>query len=96
MSVSTPERISVASNVLFKELGGESVLLNLDNDRYYGLDDVGTRMWHLLAEHGEVAKVVSCLLAEYGGQVDESTLRRDLAELITKLGELGLLTVESS
>ena len=53
-------------------------------------------MWHLLAEHGEVAKVVSCLLAEYEGQVDESTLRRDLAELITKLGELGLLRVEPS
>ncbi len=33
MSGSSSGRVSVSSNVLFKELGGESVLLNLDNDQ---------------------------------------------------------------
>ena len=87
-------RISVSTNVLFKELGEESVLLNLGNDRYYGLDDVGTRMWQLLSAHGDVATVVSRLLVEYEGRTDESKLRRDLDELIKKLAEAGLLTVE--
>jgi hypothetical protein len=83
----------MSPNVLFQDLGDESVLLSLDNDRYYGLDDVGTRMWQLLAEHSDVATVISHLLGEYAGQVDEATLRRDLGELIAKLAEAGLLTI---
>ena len=94
MSTSAPERIEVASDVLVADLDGESVLLSMSNDRYYGLDDVASRMWHLLAEHGEVEKVVGLLLEEY--EVDEPELRRHLAELIEKLAGMGLLTVEQS
>ena len=88
-------RVALAPGVLFRDLGDESVLLNLDNDRYYGLDDVGTRMWQLLAELGEVDAVVARLLEEYHGQVDEPTLRRDLEGLIAKLTAAGLVTVEA-
>jgi hypothetical protein len=31
--------------VLVQELEGEAVLLNLASERYFGLDDVGTRIW---------------------------------------------------
>jgi hypothetical protein len=96
MTAPLPSRVRVSPNVLFQELGEDSVLLNLDNDRYYGLDDVGTRMWKLLAAHGDVARVVEDLLAEYAGEVDEGTLRRDLGELIGRLAEAGLLTVEGA
>jgi hypothetical protein len=88
-------RVGLAPGVLFRDLGDESVLLNLDNDRYYGLDDVGTRMWQLLAELGAVDAVVARLLEEYAGQVDEPTLRRDLEELIATLVAAGLVTVEA-
>jgi hypothetical protein len=86
--------VTVSPNVLFQELQGESVLLNLDNDRYFGLDDVGTRMWHLLSEHGDVVTVLQHLLTEYAGEVDEPTLRRDLADLISGLCAAGLVTVQ--
>jgi hypothetical protein len=88
-----PARVTIPESVLFQELEGESVLLNLADDRYYGLDDVGTRMWQLLAEDGEVATVVKRLQAEYGGEVDEATLRRDLGALIERLAGAGLVTV---
>jgi hypothetical protein len=69
------------------------VLLNLQNDHYYGLDDVGTRMWQRLAEQGQPEAAVQALLADYAGQVDEASLRRDLATLIARLAAEGLLTV---
>jgi hypothetical protein len=96
MKPELPTRVAASTKVLFQELNGECVLLNLDNDRYYGLDDVGTKMWQLLVEHGDVAVVVDRLLAEYGGEVDEQTLRNDLGELIAKLAAAGLLTVETA
>ena len=92
MKVSLPTRIMLSPEVFFQELEGEAVLLDLHNEYYYSLDDVGTRMWQLLVEHREVATVVERLLAEY--DVDEATLRRDLAQLIAALADAGLVTVE--
>ena len=45
----------------------------------YVLDDIGTRIWQLLVEHGDVATVVEGLLAEY--DVGEAVLNRDLTDL---------------
>jgi hypothetical protein len=87
-----PTRVTKSTNTLFQEVGGEGVLLNLDTERYYVLDDVGVRMWQVLAERGEVSAAAEQLLAEY--EVDRDTLFRDLVRLIAELEEAGLLVVE--
>ena len=92
LSVALPNQIALSPEVLFQELDGQSVLLNLQDEHYYGLDDVGSRAWQLLAEGREMDSVVQDLLAEY--DVDEADLRRDLADLIGKLAEAGLVAVQ--
>ena len=92
MADSLPTHITLFHEILFQELDDEAVLLNLENERYYGLDDVGMRMWQLLSEHSDTATVLEHLLTEY--DVDEATLRQDLANLIDKLVDAGLATVE--
>lgn len=42
------QKVSVPEDTLMRELEGESVLLNLTNEKYYGLNKVGTRMWNAL------------------------------------------------
>lgn len=42
MAISFSDRVRVPDDVLISNLQEESVILNLDNERYYGLDDVGT------------------------------------------------------
>lgn len=90
MTEPLPKRISISPQVLFQDFEEQCVLLNLDTEHYFSLDDVGARAWRLLAEDGEVAPAVAQLLAEY--DVDEATLVRDLAELFSKLVEAGLVT----
>lgn len=46
--VSLDDRISVPSHVLVRFLDKESVLLNIETERYFGLDETGTRMWQLV------------------------------------------------
>ena len=89
-----PHTVSCSPDVLFRELEGEGVLLDLETERYYTLDDIGARMWHLLHEHEEVEAVVERLLDEY--DVDETTLRQDLAELITRLSKAGLVVAQQA
>ena len=89
----TPPHSKVQPNpdVIFQILDGEAVLLPLKTEEYYTLDETGTRMWQLLVEHGEPEPVVSQMLEEF--EVDEVTVRRDLAHLIGELREEGLLDV---
>src|SRR5262249_46846096 len=51
MTIAFEKRLVVSKDVLVQELGGESVLLNLNGGRYFGLDEVGTRMWQWSAPH---------------------------------------------
>ena len=79
----------ISPDVLFRELEGESVLLNLATEQYYVLDDVGTRMWQLLAQHQEVDAVIPLLMEEY--DVSEDRVRGDLSSLIAGLAAAGLV-----
>lgn len=76
---------------MLRELDGESVLLNLDNGRYYGLDEVGTRLYELLNSSASVEAAIEAALDEY--EVGEETLRGDLSELIARLMDEGLLEI---
>jgi hypothetical protein len=82
----------MAPDVLFQELDGEVVLLNLGNEHYYGLDDVGARLWTLLLERGDPEAAVAQMLTEY--DVDEASLRSDVTTLIAELERAGLVVVE--
>jgi hypothetical protein len=83
--------VRVDDSVLFQELQGEAVLLNLKTGTYLGLDKVGARIWQLLGEHEVVSKVLEAMLQEY--DVTEERCRQDLLGLVAKLEAQGLVTV---
>jgi Coenzyme PQQ synthesis protein D (PqqD) len=87
-----PSKIKVSDRALFQEIENEIVILDLAEEQYYGLDDVGARMWRLLSEHGDTALVVKELSGFYN--VDEAIISRDLDELLQKLLTTGLVTAE--
>ena len=80
---------TVSSNVLFQELDGDIILLDMAHGVYFGLDEVGARMWTLLAESGDRATVLAQMGAAY--DVDATTLCNDLDRLLAELLEAGLL-----
>lgn len=85
-------RFQIPEAVLFREVGGEAVLLHTDSGKYFGLDPVGTRMWQVLAEEGDIEPACQRLLGEF--EVEEERLRRDLVSLIDDLKTHRLLEVE--
>ncbi len=87
-------RVSVPEDVLFRDLDGEAVLLNLVSGKYYGLDETGTRMWNLLVAHRRVDAAYQVLLEEY--QVSEDQLRHDLLNLVDELASHELLDVDKT
>lgn len=83
-------RVVVPPHVLVRHLDGESVLLNLETERYFGLDATGTRMWELITSQPDIDQAFQKLRDEF--EVDPDELRRHLTELLTSLVENGLLS----
>ena len=88
------QRITLSTEVLSQEVSGETVLLDLGSENYFGLDEVGTRIWQLLKEHEHLRIVYNTLLSEY--EVDEARLAQDLENLLTEISDLGLISLEPS
>jgi hypothetical protein len=86
--------VSAPEGVLVRELGGESVLLDLQSESYFGLDDVGTRMWGAITRHASLRDAFGELLAHY--DVPPETLERDLLALTEELIEHGLLALHKT
>ncbi len=86
-------RVRVNDDVLFQELQGETVLLNLNSGVYFGLDPVGTRVWHLIVEKEQLAEVARSIAAEF--DVSEEQCAADLLALVTKLESRGLVTISA-
>jgi hypothetical protein len=79
----------IAENVLFQEVDGEAVLLSLDEGCYYGLDELGTRIWKLINQDLDSEGVVAAIVEEYEVEADQA--RRDLDRFLTDLRESGLI-----
>src|SRR4051812_41331169 len=94
---STPLReeatLRVPEHVLAREALGETVLLNLDNEQYYGLNGVGTRLWELVQVGTSFGGVVDTLSGEY--DVKREVLVADLAAVIADLRANGLIVVDA-
>ena len=87
----TGKRIVPSENVLVRELAGESVLLHLDSESYFGLDEVGTGMWEALTAHPSIDAAFQALLATY--DVPPGELRDDLERFVGELAQAGLVDV---
>jgi hypothetical protein len=83
MAISFAARVRIAPEVLFRLVGEEGVLLNLDTERYLGLNAAGARMWDVLSSAGSIQAAYDVLLQEY--EVDPARLRADLEEFIDAL-----------
>ncbi len=84
-------KATVPEHVLFQEVAGNAALLNLDSESYFGLDDVGTRMWQAM-EQAETIGAAACVLAEeYDAPIEE--IERDIVKLAVDLRGHGLLSI---
>ena len=89
MTISFTDRVAVPDGVLISRLQEESVILNLESERYFGLDDVGTRFLSVLTSSDSIEAAYETLRQEY--DVNPQALRADLHDLVEKLIDQGLL-----
>ena len=81
--------VTIPKQVMARQVGDETVILDLASGTYFGLDPVGTRIWQLLAEGRTLAQVSEVILAEY--DVLREEVEQDLDQLVKELSARKLI-----
>jgi hypothetical protein len=92
--ISLNQQISAKPTVIAQDLAGESVLLDLQTEQYFGLDDVGTRIWQTLTAKDSIQSAIAALREEY--DVEPEQLRQDVENLIQELLANELVEISDS
>lgn len=89
--VSESSTVVAVKNQVSSDLGGEVAILDLGAGMYYGLDEVGARVWELVSEPRVVGEIQGIILEEY--DVDPATGKSDVLTLLRELADKGLVEV---
>ncbi|MCB2018622.1 MAG: PqqD family protein [Hydrogenophaga sp.] len=84
----------VPSQVMTREMGDETVILDLASGTYFSLNPVGTRFWQLAREGRTFAQACEAIEGEY--EVERDQLEADLHRLAHDLVERGLLVLRAA
>ena len=83
--------ISIPEHVLFRQLDGEAVLLDLKSQEYFGLNEIGTRVWTALQQGEELSALVEEIVRSYDAQAEQ--VRVDIDQLIKELQSANLIVL---
>jgi hypothetical protein len=84
-------RLAISAAAYHVDLEDGVVILNLNQEQYYGLEEVGQRLWQLVSEGATLGEVHQRLLKEYAVEPDE--LWQDLCTLVEDLLAQGLVEI---
>ncbi len=87
------DKPTVPAQVMARKLGVETVILDLASGTYFGLDQVGARVWELMAEGMSLGTICEAMAGEY--EVSREVLQRDVIELADKLLEKRLINLDT-
>jgi len=76
-------RIKQSEEILFQDIEDELIILNINDENYLGLDQVGTRIWNVLLNCITTKDAYDQLLQEY--EVEPTTLKKELNNFINEL-----------
>ena len=89
--ISQKDIIVASPDLMMADLEGEAVLLNIESGRYFGLNEVGTRIWAQLSEPRTVEEIVNALQGEYAVPVEQ--LQRDVMAFVDQMISRSLLHI---
>ncbi len=84
--------VTIPQEVLFQDLGEETVLLNVATGKYHGLNGVGSRIWELIQDSNPMEMVLATLLDEF--DVSAEHLESDLSQFLGVLQSKGLIDIQ--
>ncbi len=94
VTLSRESIVGLSNEQVSCELSGEAVILHLGSGIYYGLDDVGARIWALLEEPRSLASLLDAMAAEY--EVEPAVCEREVIAFLKQMADVGLVEIRAA
>jgi Coenzyme PQQ synthesis protein D (PqqD) len=91
LGFSDDSRVVVAADQVSRTLTGGAAIVNLNSGVYYGLDEVGTRIWDLIHQPITVRQIREAIVRDY--DVDPSAAAADIHAFLIQLAGQGLIEI---
>ena len=91
MEISSDSTVVSTGRSVSADLGEEVILLHLENGVYFGLENVGARIWKLLQKPVRVGEIERALREEY--DVGPEKCHEEVVGLLNKLVDQSLVEV---
>lgn len=79
--------------LIANQMDGEIVMMSIDNGEYYGLDEVGSRIWELMDKPVSIEELIDSLVMEF--EVSREECFQDTLEFLGDLFAKDLLLVNN-
>ncbi|MCU6710281.1 lasso peptide biosynthesis PqqD family chaperone [Paenibacillus sp. J5C_2022] len=90
--LSLSDRVKACDQNIVSDMGGEKVMLSIQNGNYYNLGSIGGRIWEVIGNFATVAEVVDLLLEEY--DVDRTECEQQVLDFLDHMRKEGLVLVD--
>jgi hypothetical protein len=84
-------KIKHKANIIWREVDEEVVILNLENDKYYSMNQLGAQLWKMLKTKSKVKHIIDNLEKEY--DVKRAVLIKDIGNIISELKKEDLIII---
>ncbi|HVT14741.1 MAG TPA: PqqD family protein [Thermoanaerobaculia bacterium] len=81
--------LRISDHVQYTKVEGDYVLLDLGSGEYFGLDEVASLAWEVLAAGGDQDAAVAAIVRDYAVEPDRAAA--DVARLLDTLRDKGLI-----
>lgn len=78
------------TDLVATDMDGDTVVMTLEQEEYYGIGGVGPRIWELLEKPIGLSAIITTICDEF--EVDEATCQADALEFIQSLIDNGTVT----
>jgi hypothetical protein len=91
MKLNPTSRIHRSAGLLSADAGDELVMMSVEAGAYYSLDQIGRRIWDLIAEPATVGALCARLVAEY--EVTPEDCQAQVLSFLDQLAEHRMIEV---
>ena len=83
--------VAQIEELVSSDLDGETVMMSVENGKYYGMDAIGSRIWALIKQPCSVSELCDILLTEFN--VARERCEKDVLIFLNKLAEDNLIRI---
>ncbi len=85
-------KLLLNQELLQSEIDGETIMMSIDNGKYYGLNTIASRIWEILKTEPLFSELVNILLSEY--EIEEKQCNQETLEFLENLIKNKLIKIE--